>query len=223
MLHKTSQFLEKKSNLLGSIASLIGIIAALVGCIFYASNHYRQHIIKRDALFTGIWTNPSEGCINCELHNDPNRPIILSLKAENGILVGTLDASEWLAKDNYNQLKQDERIYQLAQRTIHGFLNVQGRLSGNKGEIVVWDFIDGKENLYAHANLNLIDGVLYMETIGDHFLAIPDKSELFKTINEDGKSCDKVVRNSPLICFEDRYQSSPKNDYDKLMSDSWPK
>lgn len=125
---KITKWLENQGNLLSSIASLFAIIAGIAGFIFYFSHLYVSNQIKRDAEFSGIWTNPSEGCIGCEFNNDPKRPIVLNLEAKNGYISGWMDASSWLVPEDLATLKEKEDVTKMAMKIIFSSLNVDGEL-----------------------------------------------------------------------------------------------
>lgn len=215
----TKSFLIRFKETISISASLIAVLAGLGAFTIYAYENYDQYVDKRDKQYIGIWTNPSEGCIDCIFKNDPEKPIIIDLHVKNGFVSGVLDASGWLdqyyeeqgLKDDYEKGKSiagippeelADKTKRIAQKFIHGYLNIDGRFKFNKGHINIWDFIEGKPVLYAKAEISLAGHMLHFKRVGEGFPGIPQTAEMFKTVNDNGKACKKVASDAPWICID---------------------
>lgn len=200
-----------------SIVSILTIIGVILGTISFFWQSYNSYVQHRDEQFIGVWTNPSEGCIDCDLGNDPERPIILTLRVKDGKISGVMDASAWL--NNYREEKQknekkkkyknkEEKFLgeaaNIAMSMMHKYLSVNGKLTRFSSTIEIGDLVEGKWTLFGYGKIKLEDNVLRLEMTGKHFLGIPDTANLYRTENDDGGACKNVEPDAPWICNDPR-------------------
>lgn len=205
-------YLHSSHPTLSAILTLFGIISAIYACFLFVSQKFENHINLRDGQFVGTWTNPSEGCIDCDLGNDAARPITLNLKVKDGELSGVLDASGWIKvareekeikerKKRNVKKTRDEKILEGAMDMTFQFLSVGGDINGDHATLSISDMVGGEWKLFGKATLTVTgESQLRLEMKRPHFEGLPDNANLYRTLNDSGKACKKVDKISPWIC-----------------------
>lgn len=193
---------KRLNNTYGTIASILTIIGAVIGAIFYIAEQYDIWKTTRDQQYSGIWTNPTEGCVGCEFDNDETRPIILDLRVSNGAISGVLNASGWLDALEETKINNDlskRQNFREFKKVLFQYLNVTGQLGFYGGKIEIFNIVGGKLHSLGKGKIYM-DGALRLKMEEPHFIGIPNNAELYRS-EEDGVPCKTIDPKNPSLCL----------------------